>query len=204
MKQSELLRRAVDAEPVPRDLEARVRTKLTHRPGVLWGRLLTSFVMLVMVVGGAQYYTEQKVRALYRVGVADHVHCAIEGAYPHQTERSSMMVDLGPYAPMLQPILDQSPGDTVESAHRCTVSGRDYVHVILRRGRTLISVILTKRTGAEGFPGKRLREGKMDGYSVSGFEAGAYLGYVVSALPGQQNSELAGRVVTVVRRYTGV
>ena len=82
MKQSELLRRAVDAEPVPRDLEARVRTKLTHRPGVLWGRLLTSFAMLVIVVGGAQYYTAQKVRALYRVGVEDHIHCQEQPGLP--------------------------------------------------------------------------------------------------------------------------
>ncbi len=214
MKQRELLRRAVDAELVPRDLEARVRTGLGQGSTAQWGRLLSSIAMLVMVLGGMQFYAMQKTHTLQRVGLDDHLHCAIAGEYPHQTEKAVMVQDLGPYAPMLQPILDLSPGDPVVSAHRCTVSGRTYVHVILRRGTTLVSVILTRRRDKEAFPGTlatlvshgnsaHLHEGEMGAYSVAGFEAGAYLGYVVSALPDQQNSELAGRVAPVIRRYTG-
>lgn len=214
MNQQDLLRRALEAETVPRDLEARLRARLDSRVRSQWGRLISSLAALVLILGGMQYYAIQKTRTLQRVGIDDHLHCAIGDVYPHQKQRVEMVEGLGPYSPILQPILDESPGDQVESAHRCTVNGRTYVHVILRRGTTLISVILTKRNGnAETFPGSltafmekgsgHLHADELDGYSVSGFEAGAYLGYVVSALPGQQNSELAGRVAPVIRRYTG-
>ena len=207
MNQNDLVKGAVDAKPARKDLDVRLRSQ--------WSRLVSSLAALVLILGGMQHYAIQKTRTLERVGLDDHIHCAIAGLYPQQTERVQMVEGLGPYSPMLQPIVDQSPGDQVESAHRCTVNGRIYVHVILRRGTTLISVILTKRSqNSEAFPGSlttfmrhgdgpRLHEEGVDGYSVAGFEAGAYLGYVISGLPGQQNSELAGRVAPVVRRYTG-
>jgi hypothetical protein len=47
-----------------------------------------------------------------------------------------------------------------------------------------------------------LHEGNREGYSVAGFESGAYLAYVVSALPGPQNKELAGRLEPVIDRFT--
>ena len=86
--------------------------------------------------------------------------------------------------------------------------------MIVRRNSMLISVILTRREKADAYPraiGMRVVEisgipvhgGEMSGYSVAGFEAGNYLGYVVSGLPGQQNDQLAGRVAPVIRRYTG-
>ena len=69
-----------------------------------------------------------------------------------------------------------------------------------------MSLILTPRGGQEVFPrtlaGRALHEGRRDGYSVAAFESGAYLGYIVSALPAQQNGELAARVAPVIDRYT--
>jgi hypothetical protein len=213
MNQDERLRRAVNKEPVPRDLEARVRTRLDSSSGGArprrglsgFGRLLSSLALLVFMLGATQYYGVQKTRDLLRVGLDDHLHCAIEGAYPRQAGKAEAMTALGPYSPMLQPVLDQFPGDSLVSAHRCTVGGRDYVHMILRRDRMLISVILTKRKDGETFPRTIIpvHESGLAGYSISSFGAGGYLGYVVSGLPGQQNDRLAGLVAPVVRRYTG-
>jgi hypothetical protein len=217
VNQQQRLQKAVDNEPVPRDLEARVRTRLGRSPrrGTSgWGRLASSIALLVFMLGGTQYYVVTKTRELLRVGLDDHVHCAIEGEYPRQTSKAAGIEALGPYSPMLQPVLDQLAGDSLVSAHRCTVNGRDYVHMILRRNNMLISVIMTRREKADAFPraiGMRTFEasgipvhgGDMSGYAVAGFEAGNYLGYVVSGLPGQQNDQLAGRVAPVIRRYTG-
>ena len=55
---------------------------------------------------------------------------------------------------MLQPVIDEASAgpptpDAVESAHRCTVNGRAYVHIILRRDGMLISVILTNARSAK-------------------------------------------------------
>jgi len=217
MNQQQRLQKAVNNEPVPRDLEAGVRTRLeraSRRGASGWGRLLSSVALLVFMVGGTQYYAVQKTHDLMRIGVNDHIHCAIEGEYPRQTSKAAGIEALGPYSPMLQPILDQFPGDSLVSAHRCTVNGRSYVHMILRRNNMLISVIMTRREKADAYPraigmrvvqasGIPVHAGDMAGYSVAGFEAGNYLGYVVSGLPGQQNDLLAERVAPVIRRYTG-
>ncbi len=208
------LQSAFDAEPVPRDLEAKIRASLQPRTFSYYPRLLSSLALLVLMVGGLQYYGIRETGRLLRIGVSDHVHCAIEGAYPKQTERVAMVDALGPYSLMLQPILDQMPGAPVVSAHRCTVNGRAYVHVIVRKGETMVSVIMTKHTDDEFYPrtfstalvrksSLPIREAELDGYSVAGFTAGGYFGYVVSALPAAENREIASRVGPVIRKYTG-
>jgi hypothetical protein len=199
------LRKALDNEPVPRDLEARVRARL-DKPGFSgWGRLISSLSMLLILGGGLQFTAMRKVHDLLQAGVNDHVHCAIAGEYPHQTERAAMVRDLGPYSLMLQPVIDKMPGDDLVSAHRCTIQGRDYVHIILRRHGTLISVILTRKGKNDVYPRAVAahKSGSIDGYSVAGFEAGSYLGYVVSALPESTNNGMAEKIAPVIKRYTG-
>jgi hypothetical protein len=50
--------------------------------------------------------------------------------------------------------------------------------------------------------GTTVHEGEVDGYSVAGFESGVYMAYVVAALPQDETSALAARLVPVIRRYT--
>ena len=208
------LRDALDQEPVPRELEAKVRAGL-ERGGAwpAWQRLIPGLAMLVFLAGFVGFYDVTQTHRLLRVGIADHLHCAIEGEYPKQIkagqpDRAAMTEALGPYSLMLQPILDQAQGDAVVSAHRCTIGGRAYVHVILRHDGKMLSVILTKRAEGEAFPrmfarAASIRDGELDGYTVSGFNAGGYLGYVVSSMPLQQNRDLGVRLAPVIRRYTG-
>jgi len=207
------LRDALDKEPVPRDLEARVRAGLdAPRTRSPWQRLIPGLAMLVFLAGFVAIYDVTQTHRLLRVGIADHLHCAIEGEYPKQTDRAAMTTALGPYSLMLEPILDQVSTDhtrnQVVSAHRCTIGGRAYMHVILRHEGKMLSVILTKRGEDETFPrmmarAASIRDGELDGYTVSGFNAGGYLGYVVSSMPMQQNGDLARKLAPVIRRYTG-
>jgi hypothetical protein len=203
MNHNERLRQALDNEPVPRDLEARVRTRLNSRQTSQWARLASSLALLVVVAGGLEFFALQKNSTLLEVGVADHIHCAIAGEYPRQSDKPAMIQALGPYSPMLQPVLDKAPGDAVISAHRCTIGGRDYVHMILRRQGTMISVILTRRKQGESFPRGVSHQGELSGYAAAGFNAGSYLGYVISGLPASQNRELADKIAPVIRSYTG-
>ena len=220
------LRSAFDNEPVPNDLEARLRARLDQTPqgaGISrWWLVAACLAMLAIAIGISQHAAQKKITALLGIGVSDHVHCAVAGVYPHQTRRVEMIDGLGPqFAPMLEPVVERASAgrpkpDAVESAHRCTVNGRAYVHIILRRDGMLISVILTRRSDTETFPlvtaarilhasgnasGIPLHDASLDGYSVSGFESGAWLGYVVSGFPVRQNDALAARVAPVVRGY---
>jgi hypothetical protein len=213
-------RDAFENEPVPNDLEAQVRARLAQSQpsrGLDW-KPVAGVSMLVLVLVLTQYYAGKKIVSLLRIGLDDHVHCAIAGVYPHQTQRVEMIDGLGPqFAPMLQPVIDQASlgrptPDAVQSAHRCTVNGRSYVHIILRRDGVLISVILTRRSSTEVFPraiaarvvhasGITLHDDSLDGYAVSGFESGAWLGYVISGLPAPENDALSARLAPVVRRF---
>jgi hypothetical protein len=177
-------------------------------------RLISSLAMLAVMAGGVAFYSIRKTGELFDIGVNDHVHCAIDATYPRQTRRTEMLEGLGgPFAPMLQPVLDAAGTDyAVVSAHRCNAGGRAYVHIILRKGQTLVSVTLTLRGNQEVFPralagqvvtisGIRLHEEIRAGYSVTAFESGAYLAYIVSALPAGQNADLASVLAPVIDRY---
>jgi hypothetical protein len=170
--------------------------------------------MLVIVIAGVLFVSYRKTDELLALGINDHVHCAIAGKYPRQTMRVEMTQGLGAqFAPMLQPVVDAAGIGSVVSAHRCTIMGRSYVHVILRRGQMLLSVILTRRENGDVFPGEALarmvhhsevplHDASVAGYSVAGFESGEWLGYVVSAMPDARNRELAERIAPVVENYT--
>jgi hypothetical protein len=168
-------------------------------------RLISSLAMLAVAIGGVSYYAVRKTNELLDIGVTAHIQCAIAGTYPRQTRRAEMAEALGTqFAPMLQPLLDAAGADyTVVSAHHCAAAGRAYVHVILQRDQTLVSVVLTPRRDQESFPRtlSALHEGDRDGYAAAGFTSGDYLGYIVSALPGPRNKELAGRLAPVIDRF---
>ena len=165
-------------------------------------RLVSSVAMLVLVIAGVWYYSARRTGELFDIGVNAHVQCAIAGAYPGSTQ------GLGDkFAPMLQPVLDAATGALgsvqLVSAQRCMVSDRAYAHITLKRGTTLISVILTERGAQEDFPRlpAALHTGSRDGYSVAAFESGGYLVYIISTLPGQQNRELAARLEPIIDRF---
>jgi hypothetical protein len=168
--------------------------------------------MLVVVVIAMQIYAIRKNGDLLRIGAEDYEHCTLSGSYPRHMDKKEMTLALGLFGPLLQPVLDKAAGDQAVAANQCTVNGRNYFQIVLQRGRVLISVVLTKREDADAFPralfadtvkasGITVHEGQVDGYSVTGFEAGTFLAYVVSALPKDETTALAARLVPVIRIY---
>jgi hypothetical protein len=161
-------------------------------------RLVSSVAMLILVIAGVWYYAVRRTGELFDIGVNDHVQCAVAGTYPGRTQGLGEQ-----FAPMLQPVLDAASGAVLVSAHRCTVADRAYVHIILRRGNDLISVILTPRGAQEDFPRlpAALHSGSRNGYSVAAFESGGYLAYIISTLPAGQNREFALRLKPIIDRF---
>jgi hypothetical protein len=169
---------------------------------------LPGFILIIVAVN-----TVTTTHRLLRLGTAVHRQCAVAATYPKQTDRQQMTQALGPYSLMLQPILDQMPGDKVISAHRCTIEGHLYMHVIIEHQGKPVSIAITKGDDGDKFPRlfsggiysgpSAVRETDLDGYSAAGFTAGRYLGFVVSSMSAGANQDLAERLAPVIRKYTG-
>ncbi len=122
-----------------------------------------------------------------------------------------MEAKLGPeyrgLLPLVQPAVP--PGDRVVMAHQCSYGGRHFVHLTMRRGDDVISVVITKKnpgetlntlspaTTASGVP---VYQSTAERYHVAGFESERYLAFVVSTLDGRKNLQLAAALAPSVRR----
>ena len=178
MNERELLRRAIDAEPVPGDLRARVQGHLEERRWGIAPLLAGAFACLGFLFVITQVYTV----SLLRVGLIDHVRCGIANNYPKQNSQAEMALAVGlDFSPILGTLTQKSGGLTLISAHRCTAGNRDYVHFIFTGPDGLTSVSLTKKQGVEWLPTQLRR--KVDGISITGFEEDDYLVFVSSATP---------------------
>src|SRR5208282_6207401 len=119
------------------------------------------------------------------LGVSDHVQCAIKGHnYPEiANPPEKLRQQLGPqYAGLLDVVQQKLPGFEILEAHICSIPGspRKYIHFITRGRGTILSVILTRREGAQ-FPngkvsrsgawgGGNLYEAHLEGMNAAGFE----------------------------------
>ena len=138
---------------------------------------------------------------ILRPGLADHVHCAVLRKYPAEAPSVSVMLsELGIYHDLLPAVTAAVPPSwRVVMAHQCSYLGRKYVHVTLRDGARLWSLVIARKQEGEGFAGLRpaatvngvpVYQGKADRYRIAGFEAGGYLAYVVSDAGDGRNLEV--------------
>jgi anti-sigma factor (TIGR02949 family) len=152
-----------------------------------------------------------KVPGALRPGLADHVHCAVFRKYPAEPPSAAVMLaELGVFQDLLPAIRAAVPESwRVLMAHQCSYMGREYVHVTLRDGERLWSLVIARKQGGEGFEGLRpavavkgvqVYQGKADRYQVAGFEAGGYLAYVVSDGGDRRNLEIASILTGDVSR----
>ncbi|HWF10661.1 MAG TPA: hypothetical protein VG297_19470 [Bryobacteraceae bacterium] len=185
---------------MPENSDGRQRPNVRGTPR---SRLISSVVMLVIVAAGVVVYSIRKSNQLFDLGLEAHTRCALAGTYPALSPR---------FAPMPQALLGAAGTREAVSAHQCTIEDREYVHVILRIDAMLVSVLLTQKRDQETFPrefagrteeasGVTLHETRRAEKSVAAFESGNWLGYVISGLPEEKNSQLARKLVPVIDRY---
>jgi len=161
------LRRAVDQQPLPADLDHAIhrrlrQTGLAHswpfrRPLARREWVLALASLAVVVIAGTTIqrtfsfrHGRQLVATVLTLGVSDHIYCAIRGHnYPEVARPSAQLqARVGPEYAGLIPVVEQKlPGFKVLEAHICSVPGspRKYIHFIARGRGTILSVILTKR-----------------------------------------------------------
>lgn len=140
---------------------------------------------------------------IMRVGLGDHVHCAVYKAFSKQHPTLEQMAqDMGQYKDLTPIIMKEIPaGYRVEMAHQCRYHGRRFVHVTLRKGFTLVSIVISRKGEGESFEkgqlipiltesGISIYETPAQRFDVSGFETRDYLVYVVSNLRQQDNLKM--------------
>jgi hypothetical protein len=238
----QLVRDAVTREQAPPELVAAWRSRLrTEQPGffayntVRWG-MAAAAVVLAAVIGvgslqwahivqigqdeGAVPTLSARVQELLRVGLVDHVHCAIVSQKWKQfisfdeMKTSTSRQALGPEFIDLVPAVETKLGSEYRlvQGHRCVANHRQYVHLILTgKNGAIVSLVITEKNNesfsqsdavavmrASGIPIYRNRQGVLE---VAGFESDKYLAYVVSNLDGATNLNIASLMAPVVYNH---
>src|SRR5246127_4132350 len=221
MRVRDALQRAVVNQPVPESVRADVLRRLCEsqprsfvRPSTTrWAIGLASIAFILLSLFAANWMSlrrgEQLVASILKLGVSDHIVCAIKGhnypevANPPDQIRNTLGVR---YAFLLQVVQERLPGFEVLEGHICSIPGSDrrYVHFITRGQRTILSVILTERDGA-ALPtdklllradsgGLRIYRDHLSGMEIAGFESGQYFAFVVSDLNQKELLQVARRL----------
>jgi len=218
----DLVRRAATSQVPPEELRLTIERRLREvQPGpwggfrqLNWALALAGIVVLVL--GGIVAHEWVRVvrgrgivAGVLALGVSDHIQCAIKGHnYPEVANPPEVLrKKLGPqYAGLLDVVHQNLPGFEVLEAHICSIPGssRQYVHFITRGRGTILSVILTKKEGAQLPSGGAFRtvvaghvnlyEAQEQGMNVAGFEARGYLAFVVSDLDTTTTLQIADQL----------
>ncbi len=158
-----------------------------------------------------------RVPTLMRVGLKDHVHCAYYRKYPKNPPQMEQFVaDMGPQYQGLIPIVrEKVPSEfRLEQAHQCSYKKRKYVHMVLKSGSRLMSLVLAKKGDGESFRTEDLRPALAESgipmyrsgvqhFQIGAFETRDYLVYVISDLSEQQNSEMMLALAPAVKAFLG-
>jgi Putative zinc-finger len=218
MRVRDALQRAVSNRPVPDSVRTHVVRKLRASQtrsfaGVSvkrWALGLATAALVLFGLFAAEWLNlrrgEQLIASILKLGVSDHVICAIQGHnYPEVANPPDQIREkLGArYAPLLQVVQQRLPGFELLEGHICSIPGSDrkYVHFITRGHRTILSVILTERNGA-ALPrgnlllsadsgGLGIYQDHLSGMEIAGFESGQYFAFVVSDLNQKELVQLA-------------
>jgi hypothetical protein len=234
------LKDTVNSELVPRGLRDRIQATIRNEGSIREGRavwprwsLVAAAVLLLGLsgVGTLQLWKHLKpsheialtgedltlsgqVAAILKIGISDHIHCVIES---HSDEDlftpEQVAQEMGPnYAglvPLLQPELPE--GFFISVGHRCGVNEREFVHLVLKHGNKVVSVVITERAGLN-FPVDRpassmqsagiiLHQDRLQSLEAVGFQTKDHLAFIVSSLEQQKNLQIATRLAPTVSRF---
>ena len=232
------VRGVVRAQAVPPELAVKVRRRLSAQTARSWWQVggapkwaLSAAALAVVITGiwvsrpaarlpalgdrpaqNAFIRTiSAEVPAALRPGLADHVHCAVFRKYPeHAPSVAVMLAELGAYHKLLPAVESAVPQSwQVVMAHQCSYMGRKYVHVTLRDGERLWSLVIARKEEGESFSGLlpaatvhgvKVYQSKANRYRIAGFESAGYLVYIVSDSGAARNLEVLSLLTDRVSR----
>ena len=234
------LKNAVKSVQAPPFMEARIRAALHSSSGASrrtsWRLVLATAGAVVLCAIGAFEYEHGAFRLnrtsqdayiasisvyvprILRVGLGDHVHCAVYRKYPERPESvQQMIVDLAPKFAGLLPIVRSRVPENLPlvMAHRCTYKHRLFVHFTFRNSDTLLSLVIAHKQDGEQLSGSELGQAltqsgipiyrcEVQRFQIAAFDAGEYIAYVISDLSSSQNSQIAASLSPDLRSFLGV
>jgi len=204
----ELLQRAVRSEDVPPFLEARIRASLqtpaTSRWSPRWAAigLVAAGLMGVTIayqLGHLRFTDASKeafiasvsshVAKIMQVGFGDHMHCAYFRKFPKTPPpMDEFVAKLGPeYGGLIPIVREQIPTRSrLEIAHQCRYHQRPFVHMVMRDGKQLMSLVIAKKEPGESL-GQSFLTASSPGFELASFETRDHLVYFIADLPAQEN-----------------
>ena len=241
LRLKEQLKQTVNFEPVPSGLRDRIRTAIRSEERikerrVSWPRwpVAAAAVMLLSLSAVAtlrlwnsrgssgevtltakDLTLSEQVAAVLKIGISDHIHCVIESHSDEDLLTSDQMAQkMGATYVGLVPLLktELPEGFFISVGHRCDVSDREFVHLILKHGEKVVSVLITEKDGLD-FPlaGTRVSSVKADGITLHhdrlqsveavGFQSKGHLAFVVSSLEHEENLHIATRLAPKVNHF---
>ena len=224
MSENNLLRRAVHSEEVPSQLQLRVlkairaeaQTPVRSSP---WRWMVPSLAAAAFAAFAVAFLLPKtdsqptdayiatvasKVSTLMRVGLGDHIHCAVFRKYPKTPDPAEKMKrELGPeYFPLMAAVKANAPaGFTLQMAHQCRFQGRRFIHLVLKNGGEIMSVVVAPTQDRETLAAERLvpamsqsgitfyQQGAAE-YQIAAFESGGYFVYLISSQTEEKNLRL--------------
>ena len=161
------LKAAVQSEPVPPYLAARIQAQIRQakprRVWLLWGVPAVATAALALSLGIAYQLghlrltvasqnsyiasVAGKISAFMAVGLGDHIHCAVFRKFPKNPPKTEEVVaKLKPeYAPLVPIVRDNVPPDyRLMLAHECRFQSRRFVHFSLMNGSNLLSLVMVR------------------------------------------------------------
>ncbi len=155
----------------------------------------------------------QTIANVLKVGLGDHIHCSIFRKYPeHPPTLEQMAEKMGPaYNGLVTLVKARVPEDyQIIMAHQCGYAGRRYIHLTLRNGANLISLVVARKEPGESLEklqptqqasGVAIYQAAAQQYEVAGFETDRFMAFVVSDLNSKTNLQLAADIAPAVHAF---
>ncbi len=234
------LKSAVAGQSVPAGLSEKIRQQIrqyqSHPTAITgwtrWGAVAAAFLLVALGTWtirsrwtGGDIYSDgpvqdafiqrisQTISTVLRVGLRDHVHCAVLSGIPKTAPTLEQVArDMGPKYNSLVPLVRASiPADyRIVMGHQCDYAGRLYVHLTMSNGRNLMSLVITRKEKNESLAalvpsltasGVRIYQAAAQQYEIAVFETEDYLAFVVSDLNTKDNLQVAGNLASSVQAF---
>ncbi|MBI2688713.1 MAG: zf-HC2 domain-containing protein [Acidobacteria bacterium] len=147
----------------------------------------------------------EKVSNIMRVGLIDHVHCAVFKKWPKQSPPLDEIVkEMEPkYRPVATLVKQNIPASyRVLTAHQCTARGRKYIHMAMMSTEgNLVSLVMSEKRTGETFANNGIRQESAQRFRMAGFETAGFLAYVISDMDEKQNQQLAEAIAGPVKTF---
>lgn len=243
----EVLRRAVQSETAPDALRINIQNRVrahqphpaftfAHRQMAIAAVLLVAVCLSVWGVISYKHHAQPpnsvhqagigsvsaQTLEVLNVGLGDHVHCAIQSGFADkQDSYAEMSGHLGAKYINLVSLVKERAGAGYEVivAHRCLYGGREFVHLILKKKETILSLLITEKNGESFSPNDSaatiarvasqssraadvpLYQGRLQGFEIAGFETKTHLAFVVSNLQESDNLQFTSNVAPSVHAF---